>query len=169
IACLAFAFASSACALANATSLCALEASTISISMAWLSASLFKFEMIDKDEETSRKLARYERVTFHHGKVKSVANGKEFHVIISSTVLIRNNLTTFIPNNIGHMPSLELLDWSKNHFCGRIPLSISNLTFLNYTNLSFNNLEGEIPLSTQLQSHEYIGAVWKQYGSINVV
>ncbi|WJX70717.1 hypothetical protein P8452_54793 [Trifolium repens] len=66
----------------------------------------------------------------------------------------RNNLTGFIPNNIGHIERLESLDLSRNHLYGKMPSSFSNLTFLSYMNLSFNNLEGEIPLSTQLQSFD---------------
>ncbi|XP_027359001.1 receptor-like protein EIX2, partial [Abrus precatorius] len=68
--------------------------------------------------------------------------------------LSRNNLTGFIPYNIGHMKMLESLDLSRNHLYGRMPASFSNLTFISYMNLSFNNLSGKILQSTQLQTFD---------------
>jgi EIX receptor 1/2 len=61
-------------------------------------------------------------------------------------------LTSIIPQNIGKMKRLELLDLSRNQLSGVIPLSLTTLSFLSYLNLSNNNLSGRISSSTQLQS-----------------
>ncbi|WVZ51115.1 LOW QUALITY PROTEIN: hypothetical protein U9M48_002292 [Paspalum notatum var. saurae] len=66
--------------------------------------------------------------------------------------LSRNLLTGNVPSRIGSMKSLESLDLSRNMLSREIPTSLSNLTFLGYLDLSYNNLIGRIPSGTQLDT-----------------
>ncbi|KAF3643986.1 hypothetical protein T459_23250 [Capsicum annuum] len=66
--------------------------------------------------------------------------------------LSHNALAGPIPRSIGKLQVLESLDLSSNHLSGEIPSELANLTFIASLNLSFNNLSGKIPLSNQLQT-----------------
>ncbi|MCD7447209.1 Leucine-rich repeat serine/threonine-protein kinase 2 [Datura stramonium] len=59
--------------------------------------------------------------------------------------LSHNNLSGLIPKTIGKMISLESLDLSYNHFTGEIPVTLTLLDFLQHLNMSYNNLSGKIP------------------------
>ncbi|XP_009588731.1 uncharacterized protein LOC107777952 [Nicotiana tabacum] len=59
--------------------------------------------------------------------------------------LSHNNLTGVIPKTIGEMISLESLDLSSNQLTGEIPVTLTLLDFLQDLNLSYNNLSGRIP------------------------
>ncbi|OIT08100.1 PREDICTED: LRR receptor-like serine/threonine-protein kinase GSO1 [Nicotiana attenuata] len=59
--------------------------------------------------------------------------------------LSHNNLTGVIPKTIGDMISLESLDLSYNQLTGEIPETLTLLDFLQDLNLSYNNLRGRIP------------------------
>ncbi|XP_059316162.1 receptor-like protein 15 [Lycium ferocissimum] len=59
--------------------------------------------------------------------------------------LSHNNLSGVIPKSIGKMISLESLDLSYNQLTGEIPVTLTVLDFLQYLNLSYNNLSGWIP------------------------
>ncbi|KAE8720853.1 Receptor like protein 43 [Hibiscus syriacus] len=61
----------------------------------------------------------------------------------------RNNFTGPIPASFGNMVALESLDLSSNKLNGRIPSQMTNLTFLAVLNLSSNNLVGSIPQGNQ--------------------
>ncbi|WVZ51093.1 hypothetical protein U9M48_002271 [Paspalum notatum var. saurae] len=63
-----------------------------------------------------------------------------------------NQLSGNVPSRIGSMKSLESLDLSRNMLSREIPASLSNLTFLGYLDLSYNNLIGRIPSGTQLDT-----------------
>nr|XP_023916363.1 receptor-like protein EIX1 [Quercus suber] len=52
---------------------------------------------------------------------------------------------TILSNISDLMPSLQYLDLSENHLCGKIPLSISKIKHLNILVLRRNNLLGELP------------------------
>ncbi|XP_004296179.1 PREDICTED: receptor-like protein 2-like [Fragaria vesca subsp. vesca] len=91
-------------------------------------------------------------------------------------VLMNNNMTGYIPNEIGqskllrvlnlannffsgkipdqtsNLKDLATLDLSVNHFSGNMPASLTSLNFLAVFNVSYNNVEGQIPTGTQLQS-----------------
>ncbi|XP_030928017.1 receptor-like protein 7 [Quercus lobata] len=57
-----------------------------------------------------------------------------------------NNLNGTIPEEIGELKSLRLLNFSHNALTGHIPPSLGNLTQLESLDLSSNNLTGEIPV-----------------------
>ncbi|GFY92210.1 hypothetical protein Acr_08g0006060 [Actinidia rufa] len=67
-----------------------------------------------------------------------------------------NQLGGEIPDSIGEMLSLQVIDLSRNHLTGRIPSSIGNCSYLKALDLGNNNLSRVIPGSlgelNQLQS-----------------
>ncbi|CAL8150928.1 unnamed protein product [Prunus armeniaca] len=65
-----------------------------------------------------------------------------------------NNFSGVIPDQISNLKNLEVLNLFMNHLFGIIPLSLANLNFLREFNVSYNNLEGPIPTGTQLQSFD---------------
>ncbi|MES2732635.1 MAG: M4 family metallopeptidase, partial [Bacteroidota bacterium] len=56
-----------------------------------------------------------------------------------------NQLIGSIPDSLGHLSALVVLDVSKNQLSGSIPASLGNLTMLNQINLAVNQLSGSIP------------------------
>ncbi|KAH0638896.1 hypothetical protein KY290_036199 [Solanum tuberosum] len=63
-----------------------------------------------------------------------------------------NALKGPIPKSIGKLQKLESLDLSTNHLSGEIPSELASLTFLAALNLSFNKLFGKIPSTNQFQT-----------------
>ncbi|XP_010507180.1 PREDICTED: receptor like protein 30-like [Camelina sativa] len=57
-----------------------------------------------------------------------------------------------IPPSLSNLTNLESLDLSQNKLSGRIPPELGTLTFLERMNFSYNRLEGAIPQGTQFQS-----------------
>ncbi|KAK3227696.1 hypothetical protein Dsin_007558 [Dipteronia sinensis] len=68
--------------------------------------------------------------------------------------LSHNSLTGSIPSNIGSLGQLESLDLSKNNLSGEIPPQLASLNFLSFLNLSYNHFVGRIPTGTQIQSFD---------------
>ncbi|XP_017624596.1 receptor-like protein Cf-9 homolog [Gossypium arboreum] len=71
-----------------------------------------------------------------------------------------NNFTGPIPASFGNLVALESLDLSSNKLSGRIPSQITELTFLEVLNVSNNNLVGPIPHGKQFDTFDndsYIG------------
>lgn len=60
-----------------------------------------------------------------------------------------NNFTGLIPSSLGNLAALESLDLSSNKLGGGIPSQLTNLTFLEALNLSENSLFGPIPNGNQ--------------------
>ncbi|XP_016437359.2 uncharacterized protein LOC107763380 [Nicotiana tabacum] len=93
-------------------------------------------------------------------------SSNKFHGVIPDTVgdlsslyvlnLSHNALEGPIPKSIGKLKMLGSLDLSWNQLSGDIPAELANLTFLSVLNLSFNKLFGRIPSSNQFQTFSAI-------------
>ncbi|KAL5828304.1 hypothetical protein ACOSQ4_020101 [Xanthoceras sorbifolium] len=71
-----------------------------------------------------------------------------------------NNLIGYIPLTLENMIELESLDLSSNKLEGEIPKQLTSLTFLSVLNLSYNQLVGPIPQGNQFGTFKndcYIG------------
>ena len=66
--------------------------------------------------------------------------------------LSHNSLIGPIPSQLGNMESLLSLDLSSNHLTGGIPDQLIRLTFLEVLNLSENHLTGPIPQKGQFST-----------------
>lgn len=64
---------------------------------------------------------------------------------LSSLHLYGNQLSGFIPPELGNLPTLGLLYLNDNQLTGSIPPELGNLTNLHVLNLSYNQLTGSIP------------------------
>ncbi|KAI3932079.1 hypothetical protein MKW92_001533 [Papaver armeniacum] len=63
-----------------------------------------------------------------------------------------NALTGTIPPTLGNLTNLESLDLSSNKLTGEIPSQLASLSFLSILKLSFNKLVGRIPSGNQFQT-----------------
>ncbi|KAK3444861.1 hypothetical protein EUGRSUZ_A00694 [Eucalyptus grandis] len=75
----------------------------------------------------------------------SLGDLKSLHVLNLS----HNAISGSIPPILGNMDQLESLDLSGNYLNGAIPTQLTNLHFLSLLNLSNNQLAGNIPASGQ--------------------
>ncbi|XP_075657655.1 receptor like protein 27-like [Castanea sativa] len=75
----------------------------------------------------------------------SVGNLKGLIVLNLSS----NQFMSHIPSSLGNISALESLDLSQNSLFGEIPQQLTSLTFLEYLNLSQNQLFGPIPQGGQ--------------------
>ncbi|XP_031098272.1 receptor-like protein 54 [Ipomoea triloba] len=81
---------------------------------------------------------------------ESVGELKQLYLLnISHNALIGN-----IPPSLQNLKALEALDLSLNNLTGNIPVQLEILTFLEVLNLSYNHLVGRIPRSTQLDTFD---------------
>ncbi|GKV33205.1 hypothetical protein SLEP1_g41740 [Rubroshorea leprosula] len=74
--------------------------------------------------------------------------------------LSHNSLDGQIPSSLGKLAELESLDLSSNKLEGKIPEQLTKLTFLSVLNLSHNELVGHIPEGKQFNTFSndsYIG------------
>ncbi|CAL5438643.1 unnamed protein product [Camellia sinensis] len=74
--------------------------------------------------------------------------------------LSHNSLTGLIPSSLGDLTELESLDLSSNQLIGKIPNQLKSLIFLEVFNLSWNHLDGPIPQGEQFDtfgSDSYVG------------
>ncbi|XP_022727892.1 receptor-like protein 12 [Durio zibethinus] len=68
--------------------------------------------------------------------------------------LSNNVLSCRIPPSLGNLSNLESLDLSHNNLSGEIPMELLQLTFLGFLNVSQNNLTGQIPQGNQFATFE---------------
>ncbi|KAH0645791.1 hypothetical protein KY290_034596 [Solanum tuberosum] len=74
---------------------------------------------------------------------------------LSSLVLLNLSHNSFhghIPAEFAKLQALEALDLSWNRLIGEIPGPLSSLTFLEVLNLSYNHLVGHIPIGKQFNT-----------------
>ncbi|MFQ6621063.1 hypothetical protein Gotur_002254 [Gossypium turneri] len=74
--------------------------------------------------------------------------------------LSHNHLTGHIPSSLGNLAALESLDLSCNKLVGEIPSELTDLNFLEVLNLSENQLVGPIPQGKQFNTFlndSYVG------------
>ncbi|CAA7012862.1 unnamed protein product [Microthlaspi erraticum] len=62
-----------------------------------------------------------------------------------------NAFTGSIPPSLANITILETLDLSRNNLSGEIPRGLGNLSFLSNINFSHNHLQGFLPRSTQFE------------------
>ncbi|KAL1212486.1 Receptor-like protein 11 [Cardamine amara subsp. amara] len=83
-----------------------------------------------------------------YGKIpESVGFLKELRLLNLSG----NAFTSNIPRFLANLTKLETLDLSCNKLSGQIPLDLDKLSFLSYMNFSHNRLQGPVPRGTQFQ------------------
>ncbi|KAI3888432.1 hypothetical protein MKW92_009554 [Papaver armeniacum] len=70
---------------------------------------------------------------------------------LSMLNLSNNHLDGKIPRSVGNMTGLDSLDISFNELSGGIPMEFTSLNSLGYLNLSYNNLSGRIPEDAHFQ------------------
>ncbi|XP_022744340.1 receptor-like protein 12 isoform X3 [Durio zibethinus] len=82
---------------------------------------------------------------------ESIGSLKELHLLnVSNNILVGR-----IPSAIAKLKNLEALDLSQNKLAGRIPWELSTqLTFLEVLNVSHNNLTGPIPQGQQFDTFQ---------------
>ncbi|XVF31901.1 hypothetical protein REPUB_Repub17cG0034500 [Reevesia pubescens] len=65
-----------------------------------------------------------------------------------------NVLSCHIPPSLGNLSNLESLDFSHNKLSGEIPTELLQLTFLEFLNVSHNHLLGQIPQGNHFATFE---------------
>jgi len=68
--------------------------------------------------------------------------------------LSNNFLTGRIPPSLSSLKGLEALDLSQNKLSGEIPVQLAQLTFLAVFNVSHNLLSGQIPRGNQFETFD---------------
>ncbi|KAM3682667.1 hypothetical protein ACJW31_12G089700 [Castanea mollissima] len=81
---------------------------------------------------------------------ESIGNIKVLHLLNLSN----NMLTGCIPPTLGNLAELESLDLSQNKLIGEIPQQLTQLTFLESFNFSHNDLVGLIPQGKQFDTFQ---------------
>ncbi|TYH86636.1 hypothetical protein ES332_D01G058100v1 [Gossypium tomentosum] len=77
----------------------------------------------------------------------------ELHALLVLN-LSHNRLNDTLPPSLANMAALESLDLSSNKLGGRIPSELTNLIFLEVLNLSQNNFFGPIPVGYQFNTFD---------------
>ncbi|XP_075645260.1 receptor-like protein 7 [Castanea sativa] len=87
---------------------------------------------------------------FDGGIPEVIGNLKVLHLLNLSN----NFLTDRIPSSLGDLQQLESLDLSRNKLSGEIPQQLTKLIFLEVFNVSYNNLTGPIPQGKQFNTFQ---------------
>ncbi|XP_066363414.1 leucine-rich repeat extensin-like protein 4 [Miscanthus floridulus] len=64
---------------------------------------------------------------------------------VREVLFLNNNLTGCVPEALGFLPSIQVLDLSYNALSGHLPGTISCLSGIEVLNLAHNQLTGELP------------------------
>ena len=86
-----------------------------------------------------------------HGEIPDLVGTLKDLIVLN---LSSNNFIGRIPSSLGNLIELESLDLSRNKLLGEIPRQLTSLTFLAYLNLSHNQLTGLIPQGGQFGTFE---------------
>ncbi|XP_059659831.1 receptor-like protein 9DC3 [Cornus florida] len=108
-----------------------------------------KFEAMMNEDDGQTGL-KYLGDLYYGASVTLVVKGNQIELVrilqVFTTIDLSNNkFQGEIPNSIGKLISLRLLNLSHNSFTGRIPSLLSKLVVLESLDLSSNQLVGEIP------------------------
>ncbi|KAI7737353.1 hypothetical protein M8C21_028816, partial [Ambrosia artemisiifolia] len=85
------------------------------------------------------------------GEIPNIIGNLKSLIVLN---LSHNNLTGRIPHALANISEIESLDLSWNQLTGEIPQSLADLTFLEFLNLSQNHLVGHIPQGRQFNTFD---------------
>ncbi|XP_039134065.1 receptor-like protein EIX1 isoform X3 [Dioscorea cayenensis subsp. rotundata] len=118
----------------------------------------------------SKSLSIYKRLAELEGVFSGCLKNSLTHLHLSSTELKGD-----IPDWIGEIKNLKLLDLSRNSFSGSVPSSLASLSFLEELLLFDNQLTGTLPKEfgnlaqlayLDLSSNQLTGTLPKEFGNI---
>ncbi|XP_044512012.1 receptor-like protein 6 [Mangifera indica] len=115
-----------------------------------LPAWYFKNLQAMKDVSDGERKLEYIGETYYQDSIVVTLKGYEIELekvisIFTTIDFSNNNFHGEIPEVIGKLHALHLLNFSHNNLSGRIPSSFENLTALESLDISFNQLSGGIP------------------------
>ncbi|KAF8105293.1 hypothetical protein N665_0160s0027 [Sinapis alba] len=102
------------------------------------------------DMELQEILVTYTAIDFSENKIGGQI--PESIGLLKSVIVLNlsnNDFTGHIPSSWAKLTRLESLDLSRNQLSGEIPQELATLSFLEYVNVSHNKLTGPIPQGTQ--------------------
>ncbi|PKI57101.1 hypothetical protein CRG98_022495 [Punica granatum] len=108
----------------------------LSIAGNQLGDSIFQETAYTDDQLVEVKFISKSRLESYRGNILEYMSGLD---------LSCNNLTGSIPQEIGYMINLLILNLSNNHLMGPIPSTFSGLKQIESLDLSYNRLTGKIP------------------------
>jgi len=95
---------------------------------------------------------------------------------VTGISLLFNNIEGILPDSIGNLENLRVLELSFNRLSGELPLEIGQLTNLEFLIINGNNLNGSIPASIgnlnalkelHLSSNGFTGVVPRTFGNLS--
>ncbi|KAM3737770.1 hypothetical protein ACB098_09G081500 [Castanea mollissima] len=144
--------------------------------------------MLDEEDKV-RSMINHLQCSFHFGqfyyqnKITVTSKGLDIEqvkilTVFTSIDISDNKLEGPIPETIGELKSLYVLNLSHNALMGKIPLSLGNLSQLESLDLSSNKITGEIPMqlcyltfleALNLSFNQLVGPIpqGKQFGTLS--